>query len=263
MCVCDPNTKEFVPKDILPTDIHKGFAIYKTLDNYAIGFVVYIGKENDKNKVYIYGRTNNIVTRKYNDETVIFDNLVKEYEPLEIFIGNSPKNKMTEFSGGYGNKWDGNSILLRIGTDGEFKYVHIGMRIYEFITDEIITKYVSSVGNNCVPYPYAESKNWCYDMSENEKTPVSEHPNREQQGDVYPMNDKLTYHHFDIVNVVDRNSEFGKSSLPNKKKTGVYRFGEPIQVTMCKNTCADTTLPLVNQVNKALDNCEKNDKENV
>ena len=38
----------------------------------------------------------------------------------KIFIGKSPKNKMTIFSGGYGKEFDGNSILLHIKTMNTF-----------------------------------------------------------------------------------------------------------------------------------------------
>ena len=82
--------------------------------------------------------------------------------PQKIFIGKSPKNKMTEFSGGHGKYFDGNTILVKID---ENKYIYIGGVIYSFTTDYEITKFISPVGNNDVPYPYAiDIKNNYYIM---------------------------------------------------------------------------------------------------
>ncbi len=102
------------------------------------------------------------------EEYIMFDNLIKKYRPTDIFIGKSVLNDMTKSSGGHGDKFDGNSILIKLDGSGPSKYVH-GIVVFEFTTDEPITKYVSSVGNNSVPYPYAESQNWCYCMSNNVK----------------------------------------------------------------------------------------------
>lgn len=70
----------------------------------------------------------------------------------KIFIGNSPSIEMTKFSAGYGKQFNGNSILLHINDN---KYMYIGDTIYKFKTKNKIVKYVSPVGNNDVPYPYA------------------------------------------------------------------------------------------------------------
>lgn len=81
-----------------------------------------------------------------------------------IFIGKSPKNKMTEYSGGYGDEFDGNSILLHIS---ENKYVYIGSSIYSFESQAKIIRYISPVGNSDVPYPYAiDEKENIYLMTE-------------------------------------------------------------------------------------------------
>ncbi len=81
------------------------------------------------------------------------------FEPKKIFIGKSPLNKMTEFSGGHGSKFDGNSILLHMGNN---IYVFIGWEIFSFTSLDTITSYISPVGNNDVPYPYAVDKNGSY-----------------------------------------------------------------------------------------------------
>ncbi len=73
------------------------------------------------------------------------------FNPQRVFVGKSPLNKMTEFSGGHGSAFDGNSLLLQ--TDG--KYVFVGHMIFEFTPLSDIVEFVSPVGNNDVPYPYA------------------------------------------------------------------------------------------------------------
>lgn len=74
------------------------------------------------------------------------------YETKKIFIGKSPRNKWTEFSGGYGNEFDGNTILLETNDN---EYVFIGSEVFSFKTKGEIVDYISIVGNNDVPYPYA------------------------------------------------------------------------------------------------------------
>lgn len=97
-----------------------------------------------------------------------YTKLIKKYKPLKTFIGKSLLNPTTEFSGGYGKEFDGNSILLKIGTD---RYVYIGSIIYEFSTDgDEIVKYYSPVGNNDVPYPFAYGKKNVYLMERTYKT---------------------------------------------------------------------------------------------
>lgn len=89
----------------------------------------------------------------------------KSFTVEKTFIGKSPKIKMTEFSGGYGKKFDGNSILCKLK---DFNYLFVGCNIYTFQSKAEIVKYVSPVGNNDVPYPYAVDKeNNYYLMIEN------------------------------------------------------------------------------------------------
>ena len=70
----------------------------------------------------------------------------------KVFIGVSPKTPLTMYGRGYGKDFDGNSILLRIKP---LEYVFIGESIFSFQSKFPIEKYVSEVGNNDVPYPYA------------------------------------------------------------------------------------------------------------
>jgi len=101
-----------------------------------------------------------LVNIKSDNSVDIINNVAKDkvlsYKPQEIFIGKSPKNKMTEFSGGFGDKFDGNSILLELKqlADNKYDYRFIGSSIISFEAPKIKT-FISPVGNNDVPYPYA------------------------------------------------------------------------------------------------------------
>ena len=61
----------------------------------------------------------------------------------KVFVGQSPK---------HGARFDGNSLLLHL--EG-LKYVFVGETVFSFTAKSPITKYVSPVGNNDVPYPWA------------------------------------------------------------------------------------------------------------
>lgn len=87
------------------------------------------------------------------------------FNAKKIFIGESPINRTTKFSGEYGEKFYGNSILIQIDNDignSSNKYVFIGYEICEFETKSKIINFVSPVGNNDVPYPYAIDKEGYY-----------------------------------------------------------------------------------------------------
>ncbi len=71
------------------------------------------------------------------------DELVESYEPERVFIGKSPE---------HGEKFDGNSILLKL--EGN-QYIFIGWDIFSFESYFEIIDYISPVGNSDVPYPYA------------------------------------------------------------------------------------------------------------
>ena len=101
-------------------------------------------------------------------KVLINDNIVELYKndnntshiqtffPNKIFIGESKLNPMTEFSGGHGDEFLGNSILLEIdGNEDGYEYEFIGRSIFSFHTIGKIVTYESPVGNNDVPYPYA------------------------------------------------------------------------------------------------------------
>jgi hypothetical protein len=81
--------------------------------------------------------------------------LVYECHARKIWIGKSYVSPMTKYSGGYGKRFDGNTILVQISAT---RYVYIGGDIYSFESPQIIN-YLSPVGNNVAPYPFAETKN--------------------------------------------------------------------------------------------------------
>lgn len=178
--ICDPTAKIFSPGvDIF--GLHHDKTMHKTLDNGGIGYYVFICPINST--VHVYGRTQDILTGHFIDEgPEIFTNLIGVYQPLNIFIGKSSLNEMTGWSGGHGDRFDGNTILLRIGNLSECRYLHIGSEIFQFETDELVIKYVSSVGNSGVPYPYAETKTFCYSILDKTRSLTCYHPDRETKG---------------------------------------------------------------------------------
>lgn len=142
--------------------LHNRAKSYFIHDNGGRPFLVYVQSNNEvfiykKDETYQIDETE--LSRDPKNNRWIYTKLVKNYKPLKTFIGKSPLNEMTKFSGGYGAKFTGNTILLQISKD---KYVHIGAEIKEYTIKEQIVKYVSPVGNNDVPYSYGTDKNNVY-----------------------------------------------------------------------------------------------------
>jgi len=107
-------------------------------------------------RVSINGHTVNIFMNNNNNNN---NNPFLTYEVERIFIGASPYNSMTSFSGGYGPRFDGNSILVKlVGPPQSLNYIFIGSDIFSFQACSEILEYVSPVSNNDVPYPYAVDK---------------------------------------------------------------------------------------------------------
>lgn len=255
--ICDPTSKLFDENQNF-NHRHDDCKLYKIIDNYNIAFLVYINENT--NHVYVYGKSLDVVGYFFNHDINLLTNKIVEYDPIEIFIGESLENEMTKFSGGFGDKWKGNSILLRIGSINEFRYVYIGAEIYEFSTDEIITKYVSSVGNNCVPYPYAESLNWCYAMSEASMTPIGDHPNRNELGSVsYIDSAKYIELDYDEIYSISSNetryehSPFEEIPVERSIESDIESEQTNCNFIKLNNTCNDDSLALVQQISAELD----------
>lgn len=134
---------------------------YKIHNNGGRPFLVSI----HKNIAEIY----KIIKYDVNNDGIYSSKPVIKIKFEKCFVGKSPMNEMTKFSGGYGKEFDGNTILLKISsTQQKNKYIYIGPSIYSFYTQDLIKKYVSPVGNNDVPYPYAvDNHNNIYLLEEN------------------------------------------------------------------------------------------------
>lgn len=125
--------------------------IYYTHDNGSRPFKV----EVNDNEIIIYGE-DDYVDIETGKDIRDYPNIVQKITNYHnIFIGK------TEYKDGKGN-----SLLIKL-TDN--KYVFIGEYIYEFNTDDNIIKYMSPIGNNDIPYPYAIGEKNIYLMIEKVK----------------------------------------------------------------------------------------------
>lgn len=146
---------------------------YYTLDNGNQPFKVEIKKKAKTIVVYKLTKEEldddfNVLSREYGKKIV-------NTKYLDIFIGKSPKNKLTKFSKGYGKKFDGNTILVHLHSN---LYMYIGALVYTFVVDkdEEIFAYQSPVGNNFVPYPYAISNKRVYFLIEKKMVDIDLFP---------------------------------------------------------------------------------------
>lgn len=121
---------------------------YYTHHNYARPFAVDI--EGDA--VHVFKWLDCVRNENGENDNIYTDIPILSYNPERIFIGHSPETRATIFSGGYGERFDGNSILLHI-RDNE--YIFIGAEIFKFQSNDVIVEFTSPVGNNDIPYPYA------------------------------------------------------------------------------------------------------------
>ena len=91
------------------------------------------------------------------NKIAIFDNyhgslLYEIQDYTRVFIGESPLTEITRFGGGHGPAFRGNSILVE---SSQQEYIFIGKGVFAFTTNSPINYFLSEVGNNDVPYPYA------------------------------------------------------------------------------------------------------------
>lgn len=134
------------------------------------------------------------------DDIYIYDHSITGFE--KVFIGKSPLNPMTKFSGGHGPKFDGNSILVKMSKN---KYIYIGSEIYSFNTTDEIIKYTSPVGNNDVPYPFATGTKRTYLMTENVYINNDDLKNLDNANEEYYSEDnKIDKHTFAIKMIKER-----------------------------------------------------------
>ena len=146
-----PEEKYLTQKQV--HDRWTGIRAYETHNNGGRPFMVFV----DQNKVYLYRDMWD--PKNYSRGSIGYLPLGL-FEAETVFIGESPRNEMTEFSGGYGPEFSGNSILLHL-KDNNYLYIG-GEKPFYFNSINTITEYVSPVGNNDVPYPYAIDKDGRY-----------------------------------------------------------------------------------------------------
>lgn len=140
---------------------------YEIHDNYGRPFIVKVYLEP---RIEVYETVSEYDSSDDEDDSEE-DHYLKAEEPFfnqtveKVFIGESPLNDTTEFSGCYGDDFLGNSFLLHMG---DLEYIFIGEKVFSFQALSEITQYVSPIGNNDVPYPYAvDNQNRVYLVAEN------------------------------------------------------------------------------------------------
>lgn len=163
--------KLLLSRKLLPTPTHTGAQIYKTHDNGARPFMVYITESTVH--VYVvptdeyaipdlldsYGQSPFFDSYgQYRDW--MYSKLVFECQLEQVWIGKSNENEITAPGGGHGEDYDGNTILIKekVTPPPEgwtHSYVLVGSSIARYRTNDEIKSFVADVGNNDVPYPYA------------------------------------------------------------------------------------------------------------
>lgn len=117
--------------------------------NYEIPYIIRI---ND-NHVII---TNNETSQVIFDENVVNVFIGKDIrrDGVHTLVYDSSTNMIHDekVNDDY-DRIDGNTILLQLNNGNE--YMYIGGEIYTFTTSDNIIDYISPIGNNDVPYPYA------------------------------------------------------------------------------------------------------------
>lgn len=123
---------------------------YYTHDNGGKPFKVDVDGKNVK--IYMFVENSEDKSEESIDGD--YSMCILTFESDIVFIGESPNIEMSRYS--HGPKYDGNSILLHIKNN---EYVFIGTKIFSFEALSTIVNFVSPVGNNDVPYPYAIDEN--------------------------------------------------------------------------------------------------------
>lgn len=136
-------------------NLTKGWKSYFIHHNGGRPYLVYVDPSSQK--IRVYSIPSNVFIHDESDHDSankwMYTNPVYQASVSRVWIGKSPKNKMTQYSGGFGRRFLGNSILIK--TKKAKEYIFIGEKIYRFLTPNHIEHYVSPVGNSDVPYPFA------------------------------------------------------------------------------------------------------------
>lgn len=163
----DPNEALQEHKKILST-MPKGYKSYFTLFDGGKAYLVYV--YNNYVSIYKFDYDSydtfddTINSDKFKKMFVLF---VKKYKFKDIIIGQSLKSDLTMLTGEFGKKYDGNTILLYLGSNGnKYSYVFIMDNVKEFTTNSKIINYFSPIGEGS-PYPFAvDSDNKIYLLAE-------------------------------------------------------------------------------------------------
>jgi hypothetical protein len=125
--------------------------VYMVHDNGGRPFSVELEPLNGERryKVTIYKNTYDL--QKHEDCP---DEVITSFDDAIVWIGKSPITPAALSSGGHGPEFDGNSMLIQPNKD-TLEYVFVGWEVFCFVADAPIVRFVSPVGNNDVPYPYA------------------------------------------------------------------------------------------------------------
>jgi hypothetical protein len=170
---CDTSRPRLLPsKLVLP----KGTKMYFTHNNGGRAFMVLV--KGNVVEVSKRSKDNYTLDRDFSQVDAqnawMFNEKIATFKCEQVFVGKSYLNSMTNFSGGYGKRFDGNSFFL---CTKKLHYIHIGNEIISFRTDEDILEYYSPVGNSDCPYAYAISENNVYILSgKNAYLPISAFP---------------------------------------------------------------------------------------
>jgi hypothetical protein len=103
--------------------------------------------------------------------------------------------------------------------------------------------FVSSVGNNDVPYPYAESASWVYDMCEQLIKPVQSCLDRVKKGCVIGDGRSFSKPFTNLVSVAPRSEARWVLSVwddylqPELRTNHCLKLEAGTEFTMCNNTC--------------------------
>lgn len=138
-------------RKLLPTPTHTGAQVYKTHDNGARPFMVYITESTVH--VYVVPKDEYAIPALLKEEQSeygayrdwMYSKLVFECQLEQVWIGKD---------------YDGNTILIKekvnqLPEGWTHSYVLVGSSIARYRTNDEIKSFVADVGNNDVPYPYA------------------------------------------------------------------------------------------------------------
>ena len=173
---------------------------YLVHDNGGKPFQVVI----NKNKVSIF--------KQSNQESDVYDKLVKNYTVKKVHIGKDKDHKQPKFS-------NGNTILLEFPNN---KFIFVGESIFEFelAKDDEFQKYFSELGNSDVPYPVLLGKNNFYSMAEKEYCSRDEFPSTYKVTDFKNAHDYYYWGSKDEQKANEKKNIFKKPSshIKNIKK---------------------------------------------